>query len=197
MEFTLDNLPETRNPFRPNDFNIASMKAMRKCVANGIRVRAITVLYFKTMSERNLTDLYSWLCKNNVSEWELLRYYPVGRGINLTKNLPSKEKYLEVMRFLRSLHGPTKVFFQHSLNMLEKDISCPAVTNSFSILPDGTVVACAWALDKNCSPLSGFYLGKLPEENIDSVITKAQQNPIYCRRVNFCRTMVKLEEGEK
>lgn len=101
------------------------------------------------------------------------------------------------MRLLKRFHGPTKIFFQHSLNMLEKDISCPAVINSLGILPDGTVIACAWALDKNCFPLNGFYLGKLPEENIDSVITKARQNPMYCRRVNFCRTMVKLEKGEK
>ncbi|MEK7658505.1 MAG: radical SAM protein [Patescibacteria group bacterium] len=197
VEFTLDNLPKTKNPFRPNDFNVASMKAMRKCVANGIRVRAITVLYSKTMPERNLIDLYSWLCKNNVSEWELLRYYPIGRGRNLAKNLPSKEKYLEVMRFLRSLHGSTRVFFQHSLNLLEKDISCPAVTNSFGILPDGTVVACAWALDRNCFPLSEFYLGKLPEEDIDSIIARAQQKPMYCKTANFCRTMVELEKGEK
>jgi len=197
VEFTLDNLPEIKNPFRPDGFNVASMKAMRKCIANGIRVRAITVLYSETISGKNLADLYSWLCKNNVSEWELLRYYPVGRSRNLAKIMPSKEKYLEAVKFLRRLHGPTKIFFQHSLNMLEKDISCPAAINSFGILPDGTIIACAWALDKNCSPLSGFYLGKLPEEDIDSVIANAQQNPMYCRRVNFCRTIIELDKGEK
>ena len=118
-EFTLDNLPEIENPFRPRGYNLASMVAMKKCIVTGIKTRTVTVLYPVTMTEKNLESVYHWLCENGISEWELLRFYPVGRATKLAELTPSNQEYLKAMRFLRGLHGFTKIFFQHSLRILE------------------------------------------------------------------------------
>ena len=197
VEFTLDNLPETENPWRPRGYSRASMVAMKKCVAAGIKVRAITVIYPATMTEKNLESVYRWLCENGIPEWELLRFYPVGRGTKLAEFSPSNLEYLKVMKFLRGLHGFTKIFFQHSLKILEGTIKCPAVVESIGILPDGTVIACAWAIDDNCRSYPGFRLGKLPEDDLDEVLEKAIKIPEFCTKTNFCRTIAYIQKSNK
>ncbi|MFH1536323.1 MAG: radical SAM protein [Patescibacteria group bacterium] len=192
-EFTLDNLPEMENPFRPRGYNLASMVAMKKCVAAGIKTRAVTVLYSATISEENLENVYHWLCENSISEWELLRLYPVGRAAKLMDIIPSDQDYLKTMKFLRGLHCFTKIFFQHSLRILEGNVKCPAVSDSIGILPDGQVTACAWAIDDNCRPLKRFRLGKLPEDDLDEIIDKARKTLEYSKKTKFCRTIACIE----
>ena len=197
VEFTLDNLPEMENPFRPRGYNFASMIAMKKCIAAGIKVRAITVLYQTTISQENLESVYHWLCENAVSEWELLRFYPVGRAVKFSELTPSVSEYLDVMKFLRRLHGSTKIFFQHSLRILKRTIKCSAVVESIGILPGGEVTACAWAMDNNTQPFKEFYLGKLPEDDLYEIIDRAQKIPEYSERTKFCRTIAHIEKKHK
>jgi len=189
VEFTLDNLPNIENPFRPLGYNLASIIAMKKCVAAGIKTRAVTVLYSPTITEKNLKSVYLWLCENGISEWELLRFYLVGRAAKLAEIVPSNLEYLKTMKFLRGLRGFTKIFFQHSLRILEGTIKCPAVVNSIGILPDGQVTACAWAIDENCCPFKGFHLGKLPEDDLSEILERAVKIPDYSERTKFCRTI--------
>lgn len=191
VEFTLDNLPCTKNILRPRGYSHASMIAMKECVMAGIKTRAVTVLYPGTMTEENLTEVYQWLCENSIPEWELLRFYPVGKGIKLAKITPSNVEYLKIMQFLRKLDGFTRIFFQHSLRILEGTIECPAVVDSIGILPDGTVTACAWAIDGNCRPYPEFRLGKLPEDDLDEILEKAIKIPEFCKKTNFCRTIAR------
>lgn len=197
VEFTLDNLPEVKNPFRPLGYNLASMLAMKKCVAAGVKVRAVTVLYSNTISSENLKNVYRWLCKNRIPEWELLRFYPVGRAMKLQKITPSNLEYLRTMNFLRELRGFTKIFFQHSLRILERALECPAVIDSIGILPDGQVTACAWALDEHCYPFKKFHLGKLPEDDLYDILDKARKMSEYSKRTNFCRTIAFIEEQKQ
>lgn len=189
VEFTLDNLPKTKNPFRPCRYNFASIIAMKKCVAAGIKTRAVTVLYSTTINEKNLENIYRWLCKNSIPEWELLRFYPVGRATKFVDIVPSDQEYLKTMEFLRGLRGFTKIFFQHSLRILERTTKCPAVVDSIGILPDGQVIACAWAIDENCRPFKGFCLGKLPEDDLDEILERAVKISGYSERAKFCRTI--------
>lgn len=197
VEFTLDNLPNVENPFRPRGYNLASIIAMKKCVAAGIKTRAVTVLYTPTITEKNLESVYRWLCKNGISEWELLRFYPVGRASKLVELTPSNSKYLKTMKFLRGLRGFTKIFFQHSLRILEGTIKCPAVADSIGILPDGQVIACAWAIDESCRPFEGFCLGKLPEDDLDEILEMAVKIPDYSERTKFCRTIAYIRKDNK
>jgi len=195
VEFTLDNLPGFKNKFRPSGFNSSSMIAMKKCVDTGINVRAVTVLYSITMSKDNLEDIYYWLCDNKIPEWELLRFYPVGRAFELIDIIPSNEEYLKIMSFLKSLRGFTRVFFQHSLKILEGNSRCSAGTDSIGILPNGEVITCAWALNRNCFPFKGFHLGKLPEENLDVILDRIKLNSEFSKIVNFCRTLAFKEKN--
>lgn len=197
VEFTLDNLPETENPWCPRGYSRASMIAMKKCVAAGIKTRAVAVLYPVTMTGKNLESVYRWLCENGVPEWELLRFYPVGRSIKLAELTPSNSEYLKIIKFLRGLHGSTRIFFQHSLRILEGTTKCPAVVESLGILPDGTVTACAWAIDDNCRPFPEFRLGKLPEDDLDEVLEKARKIPEFCTKTNFCRTIAYIQKSNK
>lgn len=197
VEFTLDNLPETENIFRPRGYNFASMIAIKKCVAAGIKTRVVTVLYSATISKENLENVYRWLCENNISEWELLRFYPVGKAAKLVEITPSNSKYLNIMKFLRGFHGFTKIFFQHSLKILEGVLKCPAVINSVGILPDGQVTACAWAIDENCCPFKNFHLGKLPEDYLDEMLDSARKVSEYSERTRFCRTIAYIEKNNK
>lgn len=196
-EFTLDNLPEIENPFRPCGYNLASMVAMKKCIAAGIKTRAITVLYSVTITEKNLKSVYYWLCENGVSEWELLRFYPVGRATKLAELTPTNQEYLKAMMFLRELHGFTKIFFQHSLRILEGTVGCPAVVDSIGILPDGQVIACSWAIDENCRPYKRFRLGKLPEDDLDEILEKAVKISDYSERAKFCRTIAHIQKRQQ
>jgi len=196
-EFTLDNFPETENPFRPRGYNLASMIAMKKCVTAGIKIRAVTVLYSTVISQKNLESIYQWLCENNISEWELLRFYPVGRATKLSRLTLSDSEYLNVMKFLRGLHGSTRIFFQHSLKILEGATRCPAVVESIGILPDGQVTACAWAINGGCCPFRGFRLGKLPEDDLDEILDKTQEISRYSKRTRFCRTIAYVEKIQK
>ncbi len=101
------------------------------------------------------------------------------------------------MNFLRGFHGFTKIFFQHSLRILEGTLKCPAVIDSIGILPDGQVTACAWAIDENCCPFKEFRLGKLPEDDLDEILDKARKVSRYSERTKFCRTIAYIEKGNK
>lgn len=197
VEFTLDNMPEEKNPFHPSEYSLASMVAMKKCIAVGIKTRAITVLYSATIAKKNLEKVYCWLCENNIPEWELLRFYPIGRAAKIVEIIPSNSEYLKAMKFLRGLHGFTKIFFQHSLRILEGTVKCPAVVDSIGILPDGQVTACAWAIDENCCPLEGFRLGKLPEDDLDEMLDNARKISKYSERTKFCRTIAYIRKDNK
>lgn len=187
VEFTLDNLPDRKNPFRPQGFNRASMKAMERLVEAGVKVSAVTILYNETIAEENLLSLYSYLCKNKIQEWDILKYIPVGRGMDYKDIAPTDEQYLSAIKFLRGLNGSTHISFQHSLRVIEGASKCYATINSFGILPDGEVTACAWALDRNGHTFDGFRIGKLPEENLDVIIKRAHDKLGFNHQADYCR----------
>lgn len=201
VEFTLDNLPDRINLFRPQGFNRASMQAMKQLVKAGVKVSAVTILYSATISEENLLSIYSYLCKNEIQEWDILKYIPVGRGIDYKDIAPTNEQYLSAINSLRGLNGSTHISFQHSLRLIEGTSKCHATINSFGILPNGEVTACAWALDKNGHIFDGFRIGKLPEENLDVIIERAHGNLGFNHQVDYCRVnahimAIRKVEGE-
>ncbi|MDD4271470.1 MAG: radical SAM/SPASM domain-containing protein [Patescibacteria group bacterium] len=187
VEFTLDNLPDRENPFRPRGFNRASMKAMRRLVESGIKVSAVTILYNITITEENLRSIYAWLCKNGIQEWDILKYIPVGRGMDYKKIIPTDEQYLFTMKFLRSLNGSTHISFQHSLRVIEETSKCHATINSFGVLPNGEAIACAWALDRNGCTFDGFQIGKLPDESLDVILKRAREKLGFNHQTSYCR----------
>lgn len=173
VEFTLDNLPAFKNSFRPKNFNLVTMEVIKKLAQVNVNVMAVTVLHSQTVHEEGLLKMYEWLCENEINEWEVLRYSPVGRISKSSNAEVSNQRFLEIVSFLRTLKGYTRVVIQHSLKILEGKWECAAGLDSIGILPDGEITACAWALDSNCKPLDGFSLGKLPEDNLNDIFMKA------------------------
>lgn len=196
VEFTLDNLPNRINPFRPQGFNRASMQAMEQLVKARVKVSAVTILYNTTISEENLLGIYSHLCKKKIQEWDILKYIPVGRGMDYRDIAPTNEQYMSAVNLLRDLNGSTHISFQHSLRLIEGTSKCHATINSFGILPDGEVAACAWALDKNGHIFDGFRIGKLPEENLDVIIERAYGNLGFNHQADYCRVNAYIRKVE-
>lgn len=195
VEFTIDSLPEVHNPSRPEGYHLGSVVALKECIAAGIKTRAVTVLYPLTMKESNLRGVYELLCELGVPEWELLRFYPVGKAKRFSRLVSSTEDYLKTMALLRTFRGPTKIFFQHSLRMLEGDGVCPAVNHSLGILPDGSVSACAWAINVQAQPIAdSFRLGKMPEQKIGDIVRAAKKRPEFRQDAHESRIISWLEE---
>lgn len=189
VEMTLDNLSGSNNPYRPKGYNESSMQALKKLASAGVRCSAVTILYPLTMTKNNLLSLHEWLCKNNISQWDILRFSTVGRGTGCNNLVVSNDEYLEIMQFIEGLGGPIRIAFQHSLRVLAGNYTCHAAHESIGILPDGIVVSCAWALDKNGNPLDGFHLGKLPEDNLGDILKKALESATYKSRQTTCRIL--------
>lgn len=194
VEFVVDSPPDVKNFARPEGYHLSSVMALRQCVNAGIKTRAITVLYPLTMKGINLREVYNLLCELGVPEWELLRFYPVGRAKHFSRLVPSKDDYLKAMALLRTFRGPTKIFFQHSLRILEGDGVCPAVNQALGILPDGSVSACAWAINDQAQPISKYFmLGKMPDQKIRNILFAAQKRTEFQKEARESRIITWLE----
>jgi MoaA/NifB/PqqE/SkfB family radical SAM enzyme len=194
VEISIDNVPGEVNQFRPTGFNYSAIKTLKVLVREGIFCSAVTTLYPNTIKEKRLKKLYELLCRVGVPQWNILRFYPVGRGASLSGLNIAEKKLLEIMDFLDSLSGSTEIVFQHSLRLLRGEYQCHAAVKSIGILPDGTVVACGWALDKNSHPLSGFKLGQLPDDDFDDMLKRAREEMGYEERKKICRIMTHLRK---
>lgn len=195
VEFTIDSPPDVKNFARPEGYHLSSVMALRECVNAGVKTRAVTVLYPLTMRESNLRAVYKLLCEIGVPEWELLRFYAVGKAKRFSRLIPSKEDYLKTMALLRTFRGTTKIFFQHLLRMLEEDGVCPAVNQSLGILPDGSVSACAWAINIQAKPISEYFmLGKMPEQKIRDILETARKRVEFQQEARESRIITWIEK---
>lgn len=194
VEISMDNIPGEENPFRPEEFNSSAFNALKILVDKEVFCSAVTTLYPNTIGKKRLEKFYRFLCEENIPKWNILRFYPVGRGSHLLNLNLSKEKLIEIMDFLDSLKGSTKITFQHSLRILRGQYKCHAGIKAIGILPNGTVVSCGWALNGNSQPLPGFKIGKLPEEELSVIIKRIKTLGDYCNRPNYCRTIKHLKE---
>ena len=197
VEISIDNIPEDSNRFRPKGFNLSAINILKSLIEKNIFCSAVTTLYPLSADKNNLERLYKFLCINKVPEWDILRFYPVGRGLKLSNLYINDEKSLELMDFLDSLRGgETKIVFQHSLRILRGEYICHAAVKSIEILPSGIVTACGWALDEGSNPLPGFCLGKLPEDDFDVILKRAQVDLGYSERPSYCRILNHLKSQE-
>lgn len=187
VELTLDTLDSVDNPCRPKGYSASSMRALTKLTSAGVRCSAVTILYPLTMTRENLSDVHKWLCENGISHWSVLKFSAVGRGADREDLAVSNQQYLEAMRFIEGLGGSVNVAFQHSLRVMAGTYMCHAAHESFGILPDGAVVSCAWALDRDGRPLDGFRIGKMPEEDLDEILKRALSSTVYKHRSTTCR----------
>lgn len=103
VEITLDYIPFKPYLLRQVGYHEYAANAIQKCVANGIYVGAQTVLTTENIFKDRIDELFLWLINNNVNEWSLLRFFPVGRGSFLSKYEPTKQQYYECVNIYKRL----------------------------------------------------------------------------------------------
>ncbi len=182
VEVTIDGPPGFQDSTRPYNMTMDSETCIRRCKKYKIPTRAITVLKKNNSSEIQLEELAKYFSFLEVNSWEFLRYYPVGRAQKFEGYVLTPREYkdaLGVIDRLKDEYSQIDIKIQHSLQNLrnaEKKtgrVGCDAVQDSIGILPDGTILACAWAIGLNGEALDPYFvLGKLPEENLDEIMDK-------------------------
>lgn len=187
IHITLDGIPYDIKNSRPTGFNELAVKTIEKCLDLGKDVRVVTVLK-RNPNLSSLAKIHDYLCEIGVKEWQLLRFYPVGRAINKWSETIEVEQHQSIINFLKTLRGRTQIKFQHSFKGGFEKIECPAVTESIGILPDGRVIACPWGLDSNGEPIDKrFELGKAPEQKIKDILS-SERAYNWKKKGNVCKT---------
>lgn len=142
-----------------------------------VEVSVSTILKRNNANSYILSMVLQHIIRHDATEWELLRYYPVGRAFKMSQLEPTLNQYLDVLRFVRSARQTYAqeigIRFQHSLAYLLEGVAenCQAVTNQIAVRSNGLVVACPWSHDIEGNALSPlFVLGKLPEMTVGEIL---------------------------
>lgn len=174
IELSLDVAPDQPYELRPIGYHTSAADGMLKLKAAGFYVGAQTVLTRQNISEEKIDDLFSWLQKNNIDKWSLLRLFPSGRGKDFQDITPSYDEYCRVVEYIKKISDGSNVYvhFQYLLpGHKGYTTNCRAVKRSIGVLHNGYVTACFWDLDENMQPTENQYvLGKIPEEHIDDIL---------------------------
>jgi len=203
FEFTLDSIDEEKDGSRPKGYAGMAKNAIRVCKEEGIDVSVSTVLKKSNSSQQELSKVYNFLIENNVKEWEILRYYQVGRAIDIYGLNPERGELNKAIHYINELLkvGIVDISFQHSLeNYINGVVKCNAVNRSIGILPDGTVNACAWGLGYDGTPANDkFVLGKLPEKKLKDIINGKKANEWIKNKslenISVCQAELILKEN--
>lgn len=178
VEMTMDSLPGIAYKLRPLSYANAAAKAVPRLKKAGVVVGIQTVLAQSNSSEQALRALYDWLCKNNVDNWSLLRFYPSGRGADYPEEWLSDEECLRVVKFIQRMdvENPSankpKIDFHYTMPGHEKHTNmCRCVKKSIGILPNGKVTACFWAVNGATEIThEKFYLGDVREQTLVEIL---------------------------
>lgn len=177
VELTLDCLADTDYPLRKKQYHQAAMEAALRLKKAGVNVGIQTVLCRSNADRDTLQRLLNWLCKNEIDEWSILRFFPKGRGRAYIEEQLSDEENLKMVKMIQELHrevGPFKprLNFHYLLPGHEKSTNeCRCVTKSIGILPDGQVTACFWALDDTTDVENEkFLLGNVTDQTLKEIL---------------------------
>jgi MoaA/NifB/PqqE/SkfB family radical SAM enzyme len=200
FNFTFDSAGT--GPNRPRAYAASNLRTGERLARAGVAVRAELPLTRSNTSRKELTRIYERLRKSGIEQMLAMRLFPVGRGAGLQDQVPSPREYLSAIGVLRELemrYGGPRVRLQCALRHLEPDPKagnpCNAVKESFGIMPDGTLLRSAWALDRRGKPLDpSWVLGNVAETPLprllDSVpvremVERADENFGECKVFAF------------
>ena len=179
VELTLDCVPLMTYNLRPRSYHSYVMYAVKRLKEYNISVGVQTVLTKKNMSNEIIDDLYKCILENGIDTWSILRFFPVGRGMEYMDDCVSHNECKNVVEYIKNLtkgNERLEVDFHYLLPSHKKHThECRCVKKSIGILPNGSVIACFWALNKNMELLDKkFLLGKLPEQSFKQILTGKQ-----------------------
>lgn len=94
------------------------------------------------VSPKNLSKIYFFLIENSIEEWEILRFYQVGRAANIHALNPDDNELKEAIKYIDELKKENiiQISYQHSLNnKIHGNVKCNVLSHSIGIFADGTV----------------------------------------------------------
>ncbi len=201
FNFTFDGTGAT-DANRPRSYAASNLRAGSRLAQAGVAVRAELPLTRTNAGAAELTRIYEALRRNGVAQILAMRLFPVGRGADRVDQVPTPREYVAAigkLRELERLHGSPKVRLQCALRHVEPtpgDVNpCNAVTESFGIMPDGTLLRSAWAIDRRGKPLDpSWVLGNVAERPLASILDtdriremreRADENSGHCKVFAF------------
>ncbi len=201
FNFTFDSA-EGGAPNRPHAYASSNLRAGRLLAEAGVAVRAELPLTRSNATASELNQIYETLHESKVDQILAMRLFPVGRGAAHSDQVPAPGEYLKAIRKLRELevlHGRPKLRLQCALRHLEPDDGaenpCNAVTESFGIMPDGTLLRSAWAIDQLGKPLDpSWVLGNIAQlplahildsDEVQAMRERADENFGHCKVFAF------------
>jgi MoaA/NifB/PqqE/SkfB family radical SAM enzyme len=201
FNFTYDGTVSTGGN-RPPNYAMANLKAGERLAREGVSVRAELPLSRSNMDPAELSRIYEALRQSGVGQILVMRLFPVGRGADRVAEIPSRAEYLSSIRHLRKLEetGGPRVRLQCALRHLEGNNTigpnpCNAVTESFGIAPDGTLLRSAWAIDRRGKPLDpSWVLGNVASTSLEGILdtdrvkemrARAEENHGHCKVFAF------------
>jgi MoaA/NifB/PqqE/SkfB family radical SAM enzyme len=196
---------------RPVGYSKTNIRWARECVRAGLRVRAECPLTTANCDEESIEEIYREIHAVGIQTFMLMRLFTVGRGMRQPNSVPSPSQYRTAIasarRLEKKLSGP-RVTVQCALRSLEHpDASknhCDAVSKSFGIMADGTLLASPWALDVYGSPLGEeWVLGNLASTPLSEILAsgkakaflaRCNENRNHCKICAFQNSNLALRE---
>ncbi|MDP9165711.1 MAG: SPASM domain-containing protein [Actinomycetota bacterium] len=168
MNFTFDGEPDAEGPLRPSTYAMGNLRKAKQFAAAGVSTRAECPLSAQNLEPEALARIYLELHEGGIDKLLLMRHFPVGRGQLIPEVIPSNDQYrraISILRELEARYGSPTVKLQCALRLLEGPSAknpCDALTVSFGLLWDGTLLGSPWAINKAGRPIDeAWVLGNL------------------------------------
>jgi MoaA/NifB/PqqE/SkfB family radical SAM enzyme len=138
---------------RPLSYDDSNLSLARRMVESGLRVRIEVPLTRAMCTPQNLRRIFEAIQSTQAQTLLLMRLFPVGRGVSLAAEAPTRDQYVSAISLLRTLgeaRNSPKIKLQCALRHLEQTSNlsnpCDLATQSFGITPQGDLLLSPWAI---------------------------------------------------
>lgn len=214
LNFTYDTPTLINEECRPKGYAASNLKRAAQFASRGVKVRGETPLTIDNVDKTTLTKIYMDLHHASISTHLIMRLFPSGRGKFMEHKIPSLRQYQEAIEhlyFLESQYKYPKIKLQCALKFLDKRLHeknpCDMATESFGLLPNGTLLASPWAIGPHGLPVDEmFILGNLVDtpmseilasDNCRNFIKNADLNFGHCKMQSYFKGKDRQERRDR
>lgn len=183
LNFTYDAPHGRADVTRPEGYAKANLRRAAEYSRHGVKTRAECPLSSFNVEPNVLRQIYGDLHEAGIDKLLVMRLFPVGRGIDFVGAIPTRSQYRTAIHALRELEnafGSPKLRLQCALRHFDDPGAstanpCDLVHESFGLMPDGTLLASAWAYDSRGDPLGDeWVLGNLAASPMSEILASAR-----------------------
>ena len=178
--FTFDAESVTDVANRPSGYALGNLKKAEAFAKLGAKTRAELPLTKSIMSDNHLERVYKLLHEKGIGKLLLMRLFPVGRGGQVSREIPTPTDYeraIATMRRLEAVYKTPVLKLQCALkHLVNRQIPgdqnpCDLAHESFGLMSDGTLLASPWAIGGVGRPLDPVWvLGNLAENRMEDIL---------------------------